>query len=30
VALRPEGGEPILIPYDEVVRGNLIDEGGTR
>ena len=26
-SLRAEGAEPVLIPYDEVVRGNVIDEG---
>ncbi len=30
LSLGAEGGEAVLIPYDEVVRGNLIDEGGTR
>jgi ribosome maturation factor RimP len=27
VKLGAEGAEPVLIPYDEVVRGNVIDEG---
>jgi ribosome maturation factor RimP len=27
VKLGAEGGEPVLIPYEEVVRGNVIDEG---
>src|ERR687887_991559 len=27
LSLRAEGAEPVLIPYDEVVRGNVIDEG---
>ena len=27
VKLGADGGEPVLIPYDEVVRGNVIDEG---
>ena len=27
VRLGPEGSEPVLIPYEEVVRGNVIDEG---
>ena len=30
LSLGAEGGEAILIPYDEIVRGNLIDEGGAR
>ena len=30
LSLGAQNGEAILIPYDEVVRGNLIDEGGTR
>ncbi len=30
LSLGADGGEAVLIPYDEVVRGNLIDEGGTR
>jgi hypothetical protein len=25
--LEPSGGEPADIPYDEIVRANLIDEG---
>ena len=27
VKLGADGGEPVLIPYDEVVRGNVIHEG---
>jgi ribosome maturation factor RimP len=27
VRVGAEGGEPVLIPYDDVVRGNVIDEG---
>ena len=27
VRVGPEGGDAIQIPYDEIVRGNLIDEG---
>ncbi len=27
VKLGADGAEPVLIPYDEVVRGNVIDEG---
>jgi ribosome maturation factor RimP len=27
VRLGAESGEPVLIPYDDVVRGNVIDEG---
>jgi len=27
VSLGAEGGEAVLIPYDEIVRGNLVDEG---
>jgi len=27
VRIAAAGGDPILIPYDEIVRGNLIDEG---
>ena len=27
LSLGPEGGEPVHIPYEEIVRGNLIDEG---
>jgi len=30
LSLGAEGGEGVLIPYDEIVRGNLIDEGGAR
>jgi ribosome maturation factor RimP len=27
VSLRASGGEAVLIPYEQIVRGNLIDEG---
>ena len=27
VRLGSEGAEPVLIPYDDIVRGNMIDEG---
>jgi ribosome maturation factor RimP len=27
VSVGAESGEPVLIPYDDVVRGNVIDEG---
>ena len=27
VELGAEGSEPVLIPYDDIVRGNVIDEG---
>jgi ribosome maturation factor RimP len=27
VRLGAEGAEPVLIPYDDIVRGNVIDEG---
>ena len=27
LSLGAEGGEPVFIPYEEIVRGNLIDEG---
>ena len=27
IRLGAEGGEPVEIPYEEIVRGNLIDEG---
>ena len=27
LSLGPEGSEPVHIPYEEIVRGNLIDEG---
>ena len=27
LSLGAEGGEPVQIPYEEIVRGNLIDEG---
>jgi len=27
VRLGAESGEPVLIPYDDIVRGNVIDEG---
>jgi ribosome maturation factor RimP len=30
VHLGAEGGKAILIPYDEIVRGNMIDEGGKK
>jgi ribosome maturation factor RimP len=30
LGLRPEGGEAVFIPYGQIVRGNLIDEGGAR
>ena len=29
VRVGPEGGDAISIPYDQIVRGNLIDEGRT-
>ncbi len=29
VRVGAEGGDPISIPYDQIVRGNLIDEGRT-
>src|ERR671936_1543188 len=27
VTVGAEGGDPVLIPYEQIVRGNLIDEG---
>ena len=29
VRVGAEGGDAVLIPYDQIVRGNLIDEGST-